>query len=63
MKYRDIARAARKQGWREQPVKKGSNWLSPDGKTIVNWHGTPSDVRAVRNFLARMKRGGLRWPP
>ena len=25
----------------------------------VTWHDTPSDVRALRNFLALMKRGGL----
>lgn len=59
MNYRRIERAARAQGWRERPTRSGTMWLSPDGKTAVAWHNTPSDQRAVRNFLAAMRRGGL----
>ena len=38
-------------------------FYSPDGRTIVLWHATPSDRRAVRNFLSRMRAGGLEYPP
>ncbi len=63
MDYAEIRRAAIEQGWRVGRVRNGENFYSPDGKTIVNWHATPSDVRAIRNFLARTRRGGLEWPP
>jgi hypothetical protein len=62
MDYRDIRRAALEQGWRVEERKAADIWFSPDGATIVTWHRTPSDVRALRNFLARMRHGGLRWP-
>lgn len=63
MDYRDIERAAREQGWAVKPIKKGVQFIPPDPqRPIVTWHGTPSDVRAVRNFLAQMKRSGLIWP-
>jgi hypothetical protein len=63
MNYRDIAGAAREQGWRIDSLKNGDMWYSPDGRTKVLWHRTPSDHRAEKNFLARMRQGGLRWPP
>jgi len=63
MDFDDIARAAREQGWTTKDVKKGVQFIPPDPKrAIVTWHNTPSDVRAVRNFLAQMKRNGLTWP-
>jgi hypothetical protein len=62
--FKDIRKEARRQGWREQPTKKGINFIPPDpAKPIVNWHGTPSDWRAVRNLLAQMKGSGFMWPP
>lgn len=63
MNYRDIAKAAKKQGWRVEPTRSGEMWFSPNGVDKVTWHKTPSDARAVRNFLAEMKRGGLIYPP
>jgi hypothetical protein len=47
------------QGWRVDD--KGSAWLrySPDGKTIVTIHKTPSDHRALKNAISRLKRGGF----
>ena len=62
MDFRDIRRAALAQGWRVEQTKKGEMFFSPDGRTIVVWHATPSDRRAVRNFLARMRSGGLEYP-
>jgi hypothetical protein len=64
MDYREIAKAARKQGWREDARQGKTVWFSPDGKTTVTWHHTVSDhYRAVKNFLSRMRQGGLQWPP
>jgi len=59
-----IIRAARRQGWAEKPLKKGVMLVPPDpAMPAVTWHGSPSDVRAVKNFLAQMRRSGLIWPP
>ncbi len=63
MDAENIIKAAREQGWRIEEVKKGRMCYPPDRtQTPVLWHNTPSDVRAVRNFLAMMKRRGLRYP-
>jgi hypothetical protein len=63
MDFRDIQRAALDQGWRIEPTKKGVRFVPPDPlKPMVQWHGTPSDVRAIRNFLALLKQQGLIWP-
>jgi len=34
MNYRDIAKAAKDQGWRSESTKKGTNWYAPDGEGI-----------------------------
>ncbi len=61
---KDIQRAAVAQGWTMKPTKKGLAFIPPDRtKQIVQWHGTPSYVRAIRNFLAEMRRQGFDWPP
>ncbi len=45
-------------------TKKGLQFIPPDPtKEIVQWHGTPSDWRAVRNFLARLRQQGFEYPP
>lgn len=64
MDIRDIEKAARAQGWQIGTSKKGHlRWVPPDpSKPIVVGSGTPSDHRAVRNFLAQLKRSGLVWP-
>jgi hypothetical protein len=38
-------------------------FYSPDGVTTALWHRTPSDHRALDNFLSRLHKGGFRWPP
>lgn len=61
--FRDIRAAALAQGWRVQETKKGLQFIPPDPRRqIVQWHGTPSDVRAIRNFLARLRAQGLEYP-
>ena len=63
MDFKKIQRAALEQGWTIKPVKKGLQYIPPDAsRPIVTWHGTPSDVRALRNFLGEMRRSGLIWP-
>jgi hypothetical protein len=54
---------ARLQGWVIEDRTKSWMCYSPDGVTIVNVHKTPSDWRAHRNNVARMRKGGLTWPP
>ena len=38
-----------------------SHWRfrAPDGSTTIFFSGTPSDHRAIKNFIARMRRGGF----
>lgn len=63
MDIKDILKAARQQGWREQPTKKGVMLYPPyttkDGVLI---HFTPSDRRAMANTLAQLRRSGFVWP-
>lgn len=64
MDFRKIRKAALEQGWRVKQTKSGETFYPPDPRDEpVTWHFTPSDQRAVRNFLARLKKGGLIWPP
>jgi hypothetical protein len=63
MNYRNIEKAAKAQGWRSEVRKSGVMWLSPNGQDSVMWHNTPSDVRALKNFLSLMRKAGLVYPP
>lgn len=58
--YRRLRKALEEQGWRVED--RGQRWLvySPDGVTVVTIHRTPSDHRAWRNMLSRLRRGGFR---
>jgi hypothetical protein len=58
-----LRNAAKEQGWREEPIKKGFRLVPPDPtKPMVVIHGTPSDRRALANTKAQMRRSGLVWP-
>jgi hypothetical protein len=54
-----LVEKVREQGWRVED--RGSAWLckSPDGRTIVTIHKTPSDQRAIRNDVSRLRKGGF----
>ena len=56
----DLIEAARTwEGWRVQKVKRG--WmLYPKDKRFgpITLHKTPSDNRAIKNTLSRLKRAG-----
>ncbi len=58
---RELVREAERQGWRVEPIGDGYQLYAPDGETIVTIHVTESDVRALRNTIARMRRVGFRW--
>lgn len=61
--WKKVVKAARDQGWTEKPVKKGLMLLPPDKtKPGVTVHKTPSDVRAIDNKIAEMRRSGFMWP-
>jgi hypothetical protein len=65
MDLRKIIEAAEDQGWRQERTKKGHLRLVPSDKSKDPslFSGTPGDVRAIRNFLAHLRRNGLVWPP
>lgn len=61
---KDVVRAAREQGWRvEERGDAGTVFYSPDKQhPPIRWAATPSDFRAPRNNLARLRRAGFIWP-
>jgi hypothetical protein len=61
--YPKVRKAAIRQGWRPKPTKDGEMLLSPDGVTKAHWHKTPSDHRALDNFMRDLRKGGFKWPP
>lgn len=63
--WKKLIEAAEDQGWTVERTKRGAYKLVPPDvtKQIVFIHQTPSEVRAIRNKIAEMKRSGLIWPP
>jgi predicted RNA binding protein YcfA (HicA-like mRNA interferase family) len=61
---REIEKAAKEQGWQVGRTMKGHlRYVPPDPtRRIVIGSGTPSDSRAMKNFLAELKRQGFIWP-
>jgi hypothetical protein len=64
MDLRDIVEAAEDQGFRVELSKKGHViFYSPDKSVSpVVAAGTTSDVRSIRNLLARLRGAGLVYP-
>jgi hypothetical protein len=61
--FSEIRRAARDQGFTEEPPEVGINFVPPDpGRAIVNGRPTAKG-RELRNLLHQLRRNGLRWPP
>lgn len=55
-----VIREALAQGWQHDRTTRGHHqFYSPNGRDIITHSGTPSDHRAFRNFLSRMKRAGF----
>lgn len=63
MKPRELQQLIRKcedQGWRVKETRSGWILLSPNGVDTASVHKTPSDHRADKNFLAKLKRYGVK---
>jgi hypothetical protein len=65
MDLRDIEKAAKEQGFKVGRTKKGHPVFTPPDPTkgVIYGSGTPSDVRSIRNLLAKLRQAGLVWPP
>jgi hypothetical protein len=57
----ELIAAAKKQGWRVKETKKGYFLFDPSGRHKELLHKTPSDWRALRHSLSRMRRYGFKW--
>jgi hypothetical protein len=55
-----IVREAKKQGFMVKEKKMGWMIQTPNGQGSVMLHKTPSDHRAIRNDLARLRRYGFK---
>lgn len=64
LSFSEIEKAAVQQEWVVERTGRQHRRLVPPDKTqeIVVTSGTPSDQRAVKNFLSKMKRSGFVWP-
>jgi hypothetical protein len=60
---RKILAAAEKQGFTWKLSSKGHPQVYRDGAWVAAYSGTPGDQRALRNFLAQLRRAGFTWPP
>ncbi len=54
-----LVRQLEQQGWRVE--ERGARFMcfSPDGRTIVPIHKTPSDHRWLKNTLSELRKGGF----
>jgi hypothetical protein len=59
MDFKDIRKEAESQGWAVDKTQKGHWRFRPPKGEIIVTSGTPSDYRAILNFVARLRRGGL----
>jgi hypothetical protein len=64
MNEKELEQAAQEQGWQTGRTRRGHlRWVPPDPtKPIVVGSGTPGDHRAMKNFLAQLRRSGFIWP-
>lgn len=60
--YRNLIDIAEEQGWEVSRTRRGHlKMKSPNGNVVFH-SGTPSDWRAVHNFVAKLRRNGLVIP-
>lgn len=63
MDFRKVTKAAKDQGWSIDATKSGHpRFTNPQGEWET-FSGTPSDVRAIHNFVQALRRKGFEWPP
>lgn len=53
-----LIRNLERQGWRVEQRGSLIQAYSPDGATLISFHSTESDHRAMRNTIARLRKGG-----
>jgi hypothetical protein len=59
--WRPLVRAAQRAGWRLERLRNNHlRLMSPDGRTMVTFGGSPSDRRAIAAARALLRRGGLK---
>lgn len=57
--WRPLVAKAQKAGWKLERRPSNHLWLlSPDGKTIISFSGTPSDRRAIHQLRSQLRRAG-----
>lgn len=55
---------AERQGFTVRTTSKGHAQVrDADGQVVAVFSGTASDVRALRNGIAALRRAGFVWPP
>jgi len=62
MARKDIKRLVEKlkeQNWRVDDRGEQIVAFSPDGRTIVTFHKSESDHRAMKNTISRLRKGGF----
>ncbi len=59
--YPKVRKAARKQGWKIEPIKSGEMFYSPDLQTKVPWHfaHSSSDPHALDGFVRELRKAGF----
>lgn len=61
---RKVLAEAKRQGFTVRTTTKGhSQVLAANGQIVAVFSGTSSDVRALRNGIAQLRRAGFVWPP
>lgn len=62
--FQELESEAVKQGWGVERTARNHFRFRPKDKTkpLVIFAGSPSDIRAMRNFVAMLKRSGLICP-
>lgn len=59
-RFRKVRRDAETQGWLSSLTTKGHwKFVPPDSGRLVYFSGSPGDYRAIKNFVAQMRRSGL----
>lgn len=56
---RDVAKAAREQGWTVEKTRNNHIKMQAPNGALVFASSTPSDVRAIHNLTALLRRHGL----
>jgi hypothetical protein len=55
---------AERQGFTVRTTSRGHAQVrNADGQVVAVFSGSPSDIRALRNSIAELRRAGFVWPP